>query len=101
MPVNEEVSLNDDDDSNNESKDRGHKGTLYNHVVLGGTFDRLHVGHKVLLSTAVLRCDTRLTVGVTSSKLLTRKTLPELIQPVEDRMRGVESFLSQVSPIEA
>ena len=101
VPVNEEVSLNDDDDSNNESKDRGHKGTLYNHVVLGGTFDRLHTGHKVLLSTAVLRCDTRLTVGVTSSKLLTRKTLPELIQPVEDRMRGVESFLSQVSPIMA
>lgn len=101
MPVNEEVSLNDDDDSTSESKDRGHKGTLYNHVVLGGTFDRLHTGHKVLLSTAVLRCDTRLTVGVTSSKLLTRKTLPELIQPVEDRMRGVESFLSQVSPIVA
>ena len=103
VPVNEEVrvSLNDDDDSTSESKDRGHKGTLYNHVVLGGTFDRLHTGHKVLLSTAVLRCDTRLTVGVTSSKLLTRKTLPELIQPVEDRMRGVESFLSQVSPIVA
>ena len=101
VPVNEEVSLNDDDDSTSESKDRGHKGTLYNHVVLGGTFDRLHTGHKVLLSTAVLRCDTRLTVGVTSSKLLTRKTLPELIQPVEDRMRVVERFLSQVSPIVA
>ena len=66
-------------------------------MVLGGTFDRLHPGHKILLSTALLRCDTRLTVGVTSPVLLTRKTLPELIQPMDERMRGVESFISQVS----
>ena len=98
VPVNEEVSLSGDG-SSSDSKDKGHPGSLYSHVVLGGTFDRLHPGHKVPLSTAVLRCDTRLTVGVTSPALLTRKTLPELIQPVEDRMRGVESFLSQVSPI--
>jgi len=97
VPVNEEVSLSEDG-SSSDSKDQGHPGSLYSHVVLGGTFDRLHPGHKVLLSTAVLRCDTRLTVGVTSPALLSRKTLPELIQPVEDRMRGVESFLSQVRP---
>lgn len=95
VPVNEELSLSDDD-ANNESG-RGHAGSLYSHVVLGGTFDRLHPGHKILLSTALLRCDTRLTVGVTSPALLTRKTLPELIQPVDERMRGVESFISQVS----
>ena len=96
VPVNEEVCLSDDG-SSSDSKDKA--GSLYSHVVLGGTFDRLHPGHKVLLSTAVLRCNTRLTVGVTSPALLTKKTLPELIQPVEDRMRGVESFLYQVSPI--
>ena len=48
--------------------------------------DRLHPGHKILLSRALLRCDTRLTVGVTSPALLTRKTLPELIQVWSDNL---------------
>ena len=95
LPVNEEMSLSDDVD--NRTMGSGYAGSLYSHVVLGGTFDRLHPGHKILLTTALLRCDTRLTVGVTSPALLTRKTLPELIQPVDDRRRGVESFISQVS----
>ena len=92
VPVREELSIGDNSDQSG-----GEAKSLYSHVVLGGTFDRLHRGHKILLSTALLRCDTRLTVGVTSAALLARKTLPELIQPVEDRMREVEDFISQVS----
>ena len=74
------------------------EGQLYHHVVLGGTFDRLHPGHKILLSSALLRCDRRLTVGVTARDLLSKKVLPELIQPVRQRMEGVESFLTAVRP---
>ena len=73
-------------------------GQLYHEVVLGGTFDRLHPGHKILLSSALLRCDRRLTVGVTAPELLTKKVLPELIQPVSERMAGVERFLTSVRP---
>ena len=43
---------------------------VYDNVVLGGTFDRLHAGHKILLSEAVLRCRKKLTVGVTDSSML-------------------------------
>jgi len=43
---------------------------LYENVVLGGTFDRLHQGHKILLSTAALKCTKRLTVGVTDTSML-------------------------------
>lgn len=43
---------------------------LCENVVLGGTFDRLHKGHKILLSTAVLNCNTKLTVGVTDISML-------------------------------
>lgn len=43
----------------------------YKNVVLGGTFDRLHNGHKILLSEAVLRCTEKLTVGVTDTNMIT------------------------------
>jgi phosphopantetheine adenylyltransferase / dephospho-CoA kinase len=43
----------------------------YNTVVLGGTFDRLHVGHKILLSEAALRAHKRLVVGVTDVNMIT------------------------------
>lgn len=43
---------------------------LYESVVLGGTFDRLHHGHKILLSTAALQCTKKLTVGVTNISML-------------------------------
>lgn len=45
----------------------------YNNVVLGGTFDRLHVGHKILLSEAALRAQNRLVVGVTDVNMIACK----------------------------
>lgn len=55
-----------DEDNDTESKE----DCLYNYVVLGGTFDRLHNGHKILLSQAVIRCNKKLTVGVTDADML-------------------------------
>ncbi|CAG2059347.1 unnamed protein product, partial [Timema podura] len=70
----------------------------YNDVVLGGTFDRLHEGHKIFLSEAVLRCNKRLTVGVTSEEMLKSKVLWELIQPCNERVALVKDFLQDVYP---
>lgn len=42
-------------------------------VVLGGTFDRLHVGHKMLLTEAVLRARKRVIVGVTDVNMTQSK----------------------------
>lgn len=42
----------------------------YKSVVLGGTFDRLHIGHKILLSEAALRAQKRLVVGVTDVNMI-------------------------------
>lgn len=39
-------------------------------VVLGGTFDRLHMGHKLLLTEAVIRARKRLVVGVTDVNMV-------------------------------
>ncbi|KAH9627870.1 hypothetical protein HF086_015314 [Spodoptera exigua] len=74
------------------------KVRTYENVVLGGTFDRLHNGHKVLLSQAVLRATKSVTVGVTDMNMLQVKTLPELIQPVEERIKEVHNFLMDINP---
>ncbi|XP_026273775.1 bifunctional coenzyme A synthase [Frankliniella occidentalis] len=71
---------------------------MYDNVVLGGTFDRLHTGHKILLSEAVLRCRRKMTVGVTDASMLKSKYLSELIEPCEDRMSHVLEFLQDVDP---
>lgn len=45
-------------------------------VVLGGTFDRLHIGHKLLLTEAVLRAKKRVIVGVTDVNMVQSKHRP-------------------------
>ena len=66
---------------------------------MGGTFDRLHSGHKILLSQALLRSRSTVTVGVaTGMDLLKSKVLPELMLPVEDRVADVEEFLRDCFP---
>lgn len=50
-------------------------GKKYNSVVLGGTFDRLHVGHKILLSEAAMRAHKRLVVGVTDVNMITSELI--------------------------
>lgn len=54
-----------------KGKERQRKG-LYGTVVLGGTFDHLHAGHKVLLTMAVWLAQDRLIVGITGRSIFTR-----------------------------
>ncbi|XP_055382554.1 bifunctional coenzyme A synthase [Condylostylus longicornis] len=68
----------------------------YDTVVLGGTFDRIHTGHKIFLTEAVLRACKRLVVGVTDENMLHNKTLTELILPTEQRINDVKNFLSEI-----
>ena len=79
-------------DTENKSTDK-----MYETVVLGGTFDRIHAGHKILLSTALLRCQREITVGVTDGEnMLRKKLLPELILPCSERISDVKDFLEDV-----
>lgn len=71
---------------------------MYEYVALGGTFDRLHNGHKILLSQAVLRTTRQLTVGVTDVNMIQSKKLWELIEPVEQRIKEVFNFLKDINP---
>lgn len=68
------------------------------HTVLGGTFDRLHVAHKLLLSEAVLRATEKVTVGVTDESMVHSKILWELIEDIEVRVKNVTDFLKEICP---
>ena len=43
---------------------------LHRHSILGGTFDRLHAGHKLLLTACALITTERVTIGVTGMLVL-------------------------------
>ncbi|XP_014600315.1 PREDICTED: bifunctional coenzyme A synthase isoform X1 [Polistes canadensis] len=72
---------------------------MHKSVVLGGTFDRLHNGHKIFLSEAVLYSEEKLTVGITDTNMLTGKLLWELIEPCSKRISKVKEFLEDVDPL--
>lgn len=68
--------------------------TKYMHVCLGGTFNPLHKGHKMLISKALdIAGDTgRLFIGVTSGDIaLKHGSVPSFNQ----RKKDIESFLDQ------
>ncbi|KAF7995113.1 hypothetical protein HCN44_004585 [Aphidius gifuensis] len=69
---------------------------IYENVVLGGTFDRLHNGHKILLTEAIIRCKNKLTIGVTDESMIRSKILWELIEPVENRIDNVKNFIQDI-----
>jgi pantetheine-phosphate adenylyltransferase len=61
-------------------------------VVVGGTFDTIHEGHKALLKRAFELG--RVTIGLTSDAMAGR-TRKRKIRGFEQRKRGLESFLEK------
>lgn len=69
----------------------------FNCSAVGGTFDYLHDGHKILLSLARFVCSSKLIVGITGPKLLLNKKHADLIQLYAEREREVIRFLQKLS----
>ncbi|KAJ4959669.1 hypothetical protein NE237_019579 [Protea cynaroides] len=70
----------------------------YGSVVLGGTFDRLHDGHRLLLKVAAEFARDRLVVGVCDGPMLVKKELADLIEPIEMRMKAVGDYIKFIKP---
>ena len=72
---------------------KGHKC-----VAVGGTFDRLHAGHRLLLSAAALVAEECVYVGVSGDDLLTEKKHAELLEPLITRSKNARAYLESCRP---
>ena len=67
---------------------------LYQHAILGGTFDHFHAGHKQLIAVA-LQAVKRLTLGIVESELPSNKSHPNLIEAYPLRLSCLTTYLAE------
>ncbi|MDI1491003.1 MAG: hypothetical protein OHK93_002208 [Ramalina farinacea] len=75
-------------------------------VAVGGTFDHMHAGHKLLLTMTALLCQTTsssppdkdpcLTIGITGDALLKNKKFREHMEDWDQRQTSVKAFLNEL-----
>ncbi|MBD3404802.1 MAG: pantetheine-phosphate adenylyltransferase [Candidatus Lokiarchaeota archaeon] len=71
----------------------------YSKVIFAGTFDRLHEGHKHLLRVS-LSLGENLAIGITTDKMLQKKTGHDKIQSFKERSANVMKFLQDIQAAE-
>ncbi|KAG1177583.1 hypothetical protein G6F70_003923 [Rhizopus microsporus] len=69
---------------------------IFQRVAVGGTFDHLHAGHKILLTMTALLSDKSMVVGVTDDCMLQKKKHKDLIAPTMKRVKVVQEYLHSV-----
>ncbi|KAG5437387.1 hypothetical protein PCANB_000818 [Pneumocystis canis] len=69
----------------------------YKLVIVGGTFDYFHAGHKILLTMTAWICNQQIVCGVSDEALLVTKKYRNLIQPIEIRMGHVRLFFHLIN----
>ncbi|KAK9246830.1 hypothetical protein V1506DRAFT_487005 [Lipomyces tetrasporus] len=89
------VDSTDEDDGGVE--DKGEEGQ-YSVVALGGTFDHLHDGHKILLTMAGFLAGESLIIGITGEALLQNKKYKQYLEPFPQRCAAVLEFLAYIYP---
>ncbi|QRV85791.1 cytidylyltransferase domain-containing protein [Ceratobasidium sp. AG-Ba] len=67
-------------------------------TAIGGTFDYLHPGHKILLSMSAWITTSKLIVGVTDDSLLVKKANRQYIQSISSRTASVCAFVKVFKP---
>ncbi|OQO12795.1 hypothetical protein B0A48_02259 [Cryoendolithus antarcticus] len=76
-------------------------------VAVGGTFDHLHIGHKLLLSMTLFLPEKRsegrpatAIVGITGDQLLVNKKHASVLESWQDRQNAVEDFCDSITNFE-
>lgn len=70
----------------------------YNTVAVGGTFDRLHAGHRLLLTVAAWAARSKLRIGITGDSLLQQKKHKSIIKDVHQRGGNAMHYARCVKP---
>lgn len=65
---------------------------IYKVVAVGGTFDHLHAGHKILLTMTAWLAQERVVCGITDDALLVNKKHKEVMENLAARSQGVRKF---------
>ena len=63
----------------------------YQHVVLGGTFDHFHKGHKALIDKA-FEVGKNITIGLATEKLYKNKLLYQSIESFDQREKNIRTY---------
>ncbi|KAI8970037.1 hypothetical protein BDF20DRAFT_804664, partial [Mycotypha africana] len=72
------------------------KPCSFKRIAVGGTFDHLHAGHKILLTMTAILAQQSMVVGVTDDCMLLKKKHRELIAPTMDRVHQVKHYLRTI-----
>lgn len=79
--------------------------TTHKSVAVGGTFDHLHIGHKLLLTATILAADPSqstqggprlITVGITGDALLVNKKYGAVVEPWATRQERSAAFIESI-----
>lgn len=75
--------------------------TTHASVAVGGTFDHLHIGHKLLLTATILTAEPSkprrlITVGITGDALLANKKYGSVVESWEIRQQRTASFIESI-----
>ena len=75
---------------------KNNNGTMkqFNHVVLGGTFDHFHKGHKALLEKA-FEIGKKITIGIATEEIYKDKFLSETVESFAVRKKSVGKYIKK------
>lgn len=72
-------------------------------LAVGGTWDHLHIGHKLLITMTIFAVDESAgdesrtaTIGITGDQLLVKKKHAELVESWADRQKSVATFFNAI-----
>jgi pantetheine-phosphate adenylyltransferase len=72
---------------------------MFDLVGLGGTFDHLHEGHRLLIKTA-LKVSEKIVIGLATEDLLKNKKYSQKLEGYETRKNNIEKFISSFADLD-